>query len=163
MEDKTNRIIRYLNDAWAVEKALVDSLKDMGEEANDPAVRALLLEHSQVTHQQEESLEARIRQLGGETQTYKGYLNQFIAKAGDFMNMGHDQYDRTTQNLMQCFATENFELAMYESLAAFADAVGDAETAQLARQIQQQERETAEKLWPLIAPVGAKAVEVTQI
>jgi ferritin-like metal-binding protein YciE len=163
METRKDKIIRYLNDAWAVEKALVSALPDMAEEANDPNVRALFLEHSQVTHQQEEALEARIRALGGEVQNYKGWFNQFLAKAGDMLNTGHDQYDKTSQNLMQAFATENFEMAMYESLAAYADAVGDTETAQLARQIQAQEKATAERLWPLIAPVSAKAKEVTQL
>ena len=35
---------------------------------------------------------------------------------------------------------------MYESLAAYADAVGDTQTAQLARQIQAEEKEAADKV-----------------
>lgn len=41
---------------------------------------------------------------------------------------------------------------MYESLIVIAEAAGDSETAGLARSIQQQERETADKIWALIGP-----------
>lgn len=48
---------------------------------------------------------------------------------------------------MVAFAVENSELAMYESLAAMADAAGDSETAELARAIQLEAQETALKIW----------------
>ncbi len=162
METHTEKTLRYLNDAWAFEKALVSTLNNMAEEVNNPEVRALFVEHSKVTHDQEEMLEARIRALGGETQALKSWTNQLLAKAGDLMNMGHDTYDKTSMNLIQAFGTENFEMAMYEALHAWATAIGDTETAQLAQQIQGQEREAAQRLWPLIAPASAKAVEVAQ-
>jgi ferritin-like metal-binding protein YciE len=50
---------------------------------------------------------------------------------------------------------ENAEVAMYEALATVAQAAGDFGTEQLARAIQQEERETAEKVWRHI-PVAAR-------
>ena len=38
-----------------------------------------------------------------------------------------------------------------------AEAVGDSETASLAKQIQAQEKQTAEKVWKLIAPTASRA------
>ena len=163
MEDSRERLLRYLNDCWAAEKALVDTLKEMAEDSNDPQVRTLFQEHSQITWQQEESLEARIRALGEEPSRGKGWVNSLMGKVADLFNAGHDEYDKTTQNLIQAYATENLEIAMYESLASYSDAIGDTETAALARQIQQQERQTAERLWPHVQRCAARAVAATEI
>ena len=161
MEGTQDRLIRYLDDAWAVEKALVNVLQDMAEEVNDPQVQSLFQEHRQVTHQQEERLEARIRALGKEPSGAKGFFNQMMGKVGDAMHAAHDEYEKTTQDLMKGYATENFECAMYQSLEAYANAIGDTETAQLARQHLQQEREAAERIWPLIAPTAARPAGVS--
>src|SRR5687767_7247 len=109
MEDSRERLLRYLNDCWAAEKALVDTLKEMAEDTKDTEVRTMFQEHSQITWQQEESLEARIRALGEEPSGGKGLLNTVMSKVSDLFNAEHDQYDKTTQNLIQAYATENLE------------------------------------------------------
>jgi ferritin-like metal-binding protein YciE len=160
MESTHERLIRYLDDAWAVEKALVDKLRDMAEEVIDDRIRSLFEEHRAVTHQQEENLEARIRALGEEPSGGKGFFSQMMGKIGEAMHTAEDDYDKTTQDLMKGFATENFEIAMYQALESYASAIGDSETAQLARQHMQQERDAAEKIWPLIAPTAARPAQV---
>jgi len=162
MESTQDRLIRYLDDAWAVEKALVVALNDMAEEVNDPQVRALFQEHRQVTHDQEERLEARIRALGKEPAGSKGFFNQMVAKIGDALHAAHDEYDKTTQDLMKAYATENFECAMYQSLESYATAIGDTETAELARQHMREEKEAAERVWPLIQPTAARPAQVSR-
>lgn len=160
MESTHERLIRYLDDAWAVEKALVDKLRDMADEVIDDRIRSLFAEHRTVTHQQEENLEARIRALGEEPSGGKGFFSQMMGKIGEAMHTAEDDYDKTTQDLMKGFATENFEIAMYQALESYASAIGDSETAQLARQHMQQERDAAEKIWPLIAPTAARPAQV---
>ena len=160
MESTHERLIRYLDDAWAVEKALVDKLRDMAEEVIDDRIRSLFAEHRTVTHQQEENLEARIRALGEEPSGGKGFFSQMMGKIGEAMHTAEDDYDKTTQDLMKGFATENFEIAMYQALESYASAIGDSETAQLARQHMQQEKDAAEKIWPLIAPTAARPAQV---
>jgi len=156
MESNQDRLIRYLDDAWAVEKALVGMLKDMADEVNDASVKAAFQEHREVTHQQEENLEARIRALGKEPSGGKGFFNQMVGKIGDVIQGAHDPYDKTTQDLMKGFATENFEMAMYQSLESYANAIGDTATAELARQHFQQEKAAADKVWPLISPAASR-------
>ena len=151
METMQERLVRYLNDAWATEKALVSDLQDMAEKSDDPEVKALFAEHRTLTHQQEELLEARIRALGEEPSGGKGFMSQVASKIGEALHKAHDELDQTQQNLMKAFATENFECAMYESLAAFATEIGDTETASLARQIMQQERQAADMVWQHMA------------
>jgi len=158
MQETQDRLIRYLEDAWAVEKALVGSLNDMANATHDPAVRALFLEHAQVTHDQEERLESRIRALGAELNRGKSLINTALGKLSELANVFHDEEDKTTQNLIKGFATENFEAGMYESLRAYASAIGDTETASLAQELQQQEQEAARKVWALIASAAVRPV-----
>jgi ferritin-like metal-binding protein YciE len=156
METTQERLVRYLNDAWATEKALVADLQDMAEKSDQPEVKAMFEEHRTVTHQQEELLEARIRALGEEPSGGKGFLSQVAGKIGEALHKAHDPMDQTQQNLMKAFATENFECAMYESLAAFATEIGDTETAALARTIMEQEKQAAEKVWSFIGPCAVR-------
>jgi ferritin-like metal-binding protein YciE len=65
--------------------------------------------------------------------------------------VGHTPEERTTQNLIIVFTVESSECAMYEALAAAAEAAGDTATETLAREIQVEERQTAEKIWRFIA------------
>jgi ferritin-like metal-binding protein YciE len=53
------------------------------------------------------------------------------------------------------FAAENSEYAMYEALAAAAEAAGDSVTETLAREIQATEKQAAEKIWRFV-PSRAK-------
>ena len=48
------------------------------------------------------------------------------------------------------FTVENSECAMYEALAAAAEAAGDNATETLARDIQAEEKQTADKIWRFI-------------
>ena len=66
--------------------------------------------------------------------------------------LGHDEAEKGTQDLIMAYAVEHSEIAMYEALAVAASAAGDTETERLAREIQQEERRAAEKVWALISP-----------
>ena len=157
MADTRERLIRYLDEAWAVEKALVSNLEKMANDETDPQIRSMLQEHRLVTHQQEENLEARIRALGEEPSGSKGWFKQMFGAIGDMLQNPSDDLDRTQQHLMKGFAIENMECAMYESLAAYATAIGDTATAQLARQHQQQEKQAADLIWARVAPSASSA------
>src|SRR5205814_9215496 len=97
--DTRDRLIHYLEDAWALEKSLVTALRDMANEVYDPDLRVMFEEHAQVTWQQEEALEARLRALGREPSGIKGFFNQMMAKMSDVMHAAHDQYDMQTTDL----------------------------------------------------------------
>src|SRR5687768_1008320 len=99
MDRHQERLVHYLDDAWALEKALVSMLDDMAGEVNDSEIRALFEGHRAVTHRHEENLEARMRALGAEPSTLKGLTNRLIAKLGDVIQSAHDEYDQTAQHL----------------------------------------------------------------
>ena len=163
MENTRERLVRYLDDAWAVEKGLIPILNDMAEGANDPQIKAMFEQHRMVTHQQEEALEARIRALGEEPSGGKGFFSQFLSKVADFMHHAEDDYDATTQHLMKAYATENFECAMYQALEAYSTAISDTETASLARQLHQQEKQAAEMVWQMIEPAAIRPAQFAPV
>jgi ferritin-like metal-binding protein YciE len=89
-------------------------------------------------------------------------LSAWLSTAPKIAQIGHDEYERETQNLMMAFSVENAEIAMYESLAEVCRLAGDAETEALALNIQKQERDTADKVWEQIAPAARRAMEAAR-
>ena len=155
-ETPQGRLIRYIQDAHAEEVGNVTLLNDFIDEITDPQVKAVFQEHVVVTQSQATRLEQRLVALGSGASDGKGILNKLMGKAADVMQSFHDDKDKVTQDLIKAYATEHLEVGMYTSLASYAEAVGDAETAQLAVAIIAEEKASAEKIFPLIA-VTAKA------
>ena len=151
--EKAVRVIqRYLEDAIAAEKGFEAQLRAFADEGSSEQVHHLFLQHAEETRRQYERLTTRLHDLGGESSTAKSILAQLFVFAPKVAEIGHDIVDRVTQHLIIAYSVECFEVAMYEALVAVAEAAGDQETALLARDIQEQERETAAKVWHLISP-----------
>ncbi len=120
-------------------------------------MQSLFRQHAAETRLQYERLTARLSALGGSPSTAKSLLAHVFGLSPKAAQLGHEKEERTTQNLMMAYAVENSEMAMYESLATVAEAAGDTETASLARQIQAQEKETAEKIWRVLPGCAEQA------
>jgi ferritin-like metal-binding protein YciE len=157
-ENSQERLVRYLADAHAAEEGALSSLKDIAAETTDGDVRSAVQEHIAVTQSQADRIAARIAALGGQTHGGKSLLNTIIGKGSDLLNVFHDKEDKQTQDVIKAYALENFEVGMYTSLKAFANAVGDAETAQLAETIMGEEQQAGERLLRLIPQVAIAAV-----
>lgn len=157
-----NSIVRYLEDAIAAEKSFETQLRGFADEATAPEARQAFSTHADETRQQYELLTGRLNALGGEPSTMKSALAHFFNMAPKAAQMGHEAEERTVQDLMMAFAVENAEVAMYEAMIIAAEAVGDQETINIARRIQEQERVTAGKVWKLIAPAAAEAYRRVQ-
>lgn len=158
--DKKDRMIHYLQDANAAEVGILEMLEDAVGLLDEPA-KALVREHLEKTKSQARRLEQRLEALGGDRSGSKGFMNTIMAKIGSKMDVGHDEIDRQTMCLIKLYATEHLERGMYESMAAFAESIGDAETAKLAREIQKEEEAAADKLYPLIKEYASEAIGAT--
>lgn len=143
-------IKRYIEDAIAAERSFEERLRGFAGEGDDAEVQAAFLTHAEETSVQQERLEARLEALGGGTSAVKSFLDQLFTFTSKSTQAGHSQDERLVQNLILAFAMEKSECAMYEALATVAAAAGDAATEELARDIQAQESETADKLWRFI-------------
>lgn len=161
-EDARERIVRYLQDAHAAEVGIEKMLEGFLNDTNDQSIRAVFQDHIVMTRSQATRLETRLRALGDTPSSGKGFFNSMMAKVSELMHGAHDEYDSVTQNLIKAYATEHLERGMYESLYSYATAVGDNETATLAREIQAEEEQTGQKLFPLIAQYAKTALAATQ-
>jgi ferritin-like metal-binding protein YciE len=156
MPQTSNDVIRrYLDDAIAAEKSFETQLQGFAREGGDEEVEAVFAVHAAETRRQYERLTARLEELGGSPSTAKSFLAHIFGLAPKSAQVGHTAEERTTRNLVTAFTVENSEYAMYEALAAVAEAAGDTGTETLAREIQGEEKHTAEKLWRFI-PSRAK-------
>lgn len=152
-------ICRYLEDAIAAENTFENQLRTFAQEAEQTQIKQLFEQHAEETRIQEARLTDRLQALGGKPSGMKSFMANMFGSAPKAAQMGHDDAEKGTQDLMMAFAVENSEIAMYESLAIAAAAAGDTETERLARSIQEEERRTAEKVWTQIAPAARQSFE----
>lgn len=148
---------RYLQDAIAAEKSFETQLEGFSKQGDDKQAQALFAQHARETRSQYERLTARLEALGGSTSGFKSFMAHVFGASPKTAQIGHEEEERTTQNLMIAFSVENAECAMYEALITAATAAGDPITADLARQIQAEEKRTADKVWAMIAPSAQNA------
>jgi ferritin-like metal-binding protein YciE len=151
------RLIRYLDDAWTIEKVQADSLDRLIEGMNDPELQTIAQEHLVVTSYQKERLDTRLRTLGEAPLGGEGPLPLIACLMNAGLQAAPDAYDRNLRILLTSYTIDSFECAMYESLAAYASAIGDMETAGLARMHLLQERQSADMLWSHLATTAARA------
>jgi ferritin-like metal-binding protein YciE len=158
-ESSVDVVKRYLEDAIAAEKSFETQLEAFSKEGDNTAAKSAFEQHARETRTQYERLTARLEALGGSPSGAKSLLAHVFGMSPKAAQIGHEKEERTTQNLMMAFAVENSEMAMYEALAAVAEAAGDSETVSLARSIQAQEKATAEKVWSLLPSAASEAFE----
>ncbi len=149
---------RYMQDAIAAEKSFESQLTVFAKEGNYEQAQTVFAEHSAETRRQRERLTHRLEQLGGSPSAVKGLLAQFFAFAPRAAQVGSDDRERVTQNLIMGFAVESSETAMYEVFAAVARVAEDSQTEQLVRNIQREERAAGEKVWKLIGPAARRSI-----
>ena len=158
-EDVKKQLLRYLNDSYAAEVGGKASLTDLAALATDAALKQAVEEHITVTQSQADRIAARILALGGDKSEPKGLLNEVLAKASGIVNAFHSHEDKQTQDTIKAYSFEHFEIGAYTSLKAFADSIGDHETAQLADTIIGEEQLAAERLLRLVPQLATSALK----
>lgn len=158
MPETVNDVIRrYLQDAIAAETAFEKQLRVFATDTDHIEVKTMFEQHAEETRVQHERLTARLEALGGAPSGWKGFMSSVFGLGPKTAQLGHDESEKRVQDLMMAYAVENSEVAMYESMIAACEAAGDTETAALAREIQAEERRTAEKVWNQIHNQAAEA------
>lgn len=136
-----NVLVRYLQDAEAAERTFEDTLAALSKTGDQPKVQSALASMSAKARTQHERLEARIQALGASTSTIKSAVGHALSFAPMVAQIGELPGQKSTQDLVLVIAAAAAEAAMYEALASSASVAGDAETEQLARELQKEERE----------------------
>jgi ferritin-like metal-binding protein YciE len=149
-EDTRHRLLRYLNDAHAMEVGGLTALQDSADRTADPEARSLFNELSGIARTQIDRLAARIESLGGNVAVNKSLFNSMLAKGHRLTNAFHDQADKDTQEVIKAAGMSWLEVGAYTSLSAYSRAIGDEQTATLGDTLAEEERLAADRLNRLI-------------
>ena len=115
MTTPQDTLITWLNDAYAMEKHLVQVLENHANDAkNFPDIRAKDLEHQAVTQRRADTLCQCIEKLGGDVSSVKSAMGTV---GGFFQGMSTGMApDELVKNFLSDYASENFEVICYKAL-----------------------------------------------
>ncbi len=169
------KLIQYLNEAYATERRLEIALEAHIAMTPRADYKKRLREHLKETKAHARNVERRVKQLGGEAETValpgperlaKGagaaqaavQRAAAVAKGGLHAVRGTGQQERMLKNARTEFQDEAEEIATYRAIEALAKAVGDKETAKLAREIGREEKRMSDFLAGLIGELALDVV-----
>lgn len=155
MENTKEKAIRYLKDLHAAETGTADIFEGLSKDGD---LEASLRQQASGWHQQTKGhatgIEQRLHALGADNSGAKDFINNLIAKASDLTNIGHDDEDKLTQDLIKAYGGVAILAGSYESLRAFATTSGDNELASFAQQGAREEMALGQQIY---AAIGRKA------
>jgi ferritin-like metal-binding protein YciE len=173
------KLIQYLNEAYGKERELETALQAHIKMTTRDAYKKRLQTHLKETKAHARDVKARIRKLGGKateielpgpdvvTEVATGaqsVASKAVALAQGPLHAlrGTGEEEKQLKNAKTEYASEAEEIAMYTAIEALAEALGDTETAKLARTIRREEERMGSYLEKLI-PTLTKAVVVAEI
>ena len=150
------KLIQYLNEAYGKEKELETALQAHIAMTTRDAYKKRLKEHLKETKAQSKGLQSRIKQLGGKAEAVQAPGPDVIAEAAGAAQSalkkgvaaakgplhavrGTSEPETMLKNAKTEYAQEAEEVANYKAIETLADALGDKDTAKLARQYRREE------------------------
>lgn len=150
-----DKLVQYIDEAYAMEQQVLRLLDSMIGSTADPQMKRTLERHRKQTEKQAERLEACLREHGASPSKVKQAGGLIGAVMKSVMDMARG--DKAGRNARDGFATEHMEIAAYELLERVAKLAGDKATAAVARQ----NREEEEAMARAIASKWNKIVELS--
>src|SRR3954453_7152967 len=170
------KLIQYLKEAYGKEKELETALKAHISMTTRDTYKKRLREHLKETTQQAKGLERRIKQLGGKAEAIDlpgpdvageaatavmSAANKAVSLAKGPLHMvrGTGEAEKLLKNAKTELWNEFEEIGNYIAIEELANAVGDKDTAKLAKEFRKQEERMAgflQKLIPTLSKQVAK-------
>jgi ferritin-like metal-binding protein YciE len=136
------KLLAWLNDAYAMERAQIPILKNHAEDARHyPRIRAKDLEHLEQTRRQAERIRGCIERLGGRVSATKTALGRMTGVMNSVASGPFE--DEIVKNFLSDYAAEHLEIASYRALITAAREAGDGETARVCEEILREEEAMA--------------------
>jgi ferritin-like metal-binding protein YciE len=175
MTARDAKIVQYLNDAYATERRLEIALQAHIAMTPRADYKKRLREHLKETKTHARLVARRIKALGGEAETVSLPGPEAVVKGATGAKAavqraaavvqgplhavrGTGQQERMLKNARTEYQDEAEEIATYRVIEALAKAVGDKETAKLARDITREEKKMADFLAGLLDQLAADVV-----
>jgi ferritin-like metal-binding protein YciE len=144
-EDRTREtLVKYLADAHAMEVQALVQLRVAPKVAGSPGLERIFREHEAETEDHERLVSERLRAYDAAPSVLKDLVMR--AGGGMFAAFASLSPDTPGKLTAHAYAYEHLELASYELLRRVAQRLDDAETADVARRIGEQEQAMAERL-----------------
>jgi ferritin-like metal-binding protein YciE len=140
------RLLSWLNNAYALEKALIPILQNHAKDARRrPAVRRRDLEHLEQTRQHVRMVRRCIEELGAKPSRMKSAIGQI---SGMLNAMTTEPFeDEVVRNFLADYSAENLEIASYRAIIAAAREAGHPKIARICGQILEEEEAMADWLY----------------
>lgn len=165
------KLVQYLVEAHGKEQELLQSLAAHIEIATKPAYKKRLKDHLKETKQHAKLVERRVKKLGGsvdssapaklvEAAAGAPKLAAAAAKGAGHVIRGTGAEEKQLKNAKTEYFNEHEEIANYTAIETLATALGDGETAKVAKAIRREEQRMAsflEKQIPLLTKDVVKA------
>ena len=175
MTKRDAKVVQYLNDAYATERRLEIALQAHIAMTPRADYKKRLRDHLKETKSHARLVARRIKALGGEAETVsipgpdplakgakgaKAAVQRAAAAAQGPLHAvrGTGQQERMLKNARTEYQDEAEEIATYRVIEALAKAVGDKDTAKLARDIGREEKKMADFLVGLMDQLAADVV-----
>lgn len=172
---RESKLIQYLNEAYAKEKELETALKAHISMTTRDTYKKRLRDHLKETQQQAKGLERRIKALGGKAEAVDlpgpdvaaqaagkavgaAKKGAALAKGPLHMIRGTGEAEKLLKNAKTELWNEFEEIGNYLSIEELATALGDADTAKLAKEYRRQEERMADFLQKLIPQLTKQVV-----
>jgi ferritin-like metal-binding protein YciE len=149
------KLVEYIDDAYAMEQNVLRMLDGMIGTTKDPQMKRALERHKKQTEKQAERLEECLSEHGKSPSKVKAAGGMMAALMKGVLDAARD--DSPGRNARDGFATEHMEIASYEMLERVARKAKDRKTAAVARQ----NREEEEAMARSIAAKWNKVVELS--
>ena len=157
MSTRDEKLIQYLNEAYGKEKELETALQAHISMTTRPPYKKRLQQHLKETKAHARAVERRVKQLGGSTEsnlpapvadaasTAQEVASKAVSAAKGPLHAvrGTGENEMQLKNAITEHSEEGEEIARYTAIEALAEAVGDKETARLARGIRREEERMA--------------------
>lgn len=143
MKDSRETLISWLNDAYAMEKGLVQVLENHANDVRDhnPEAYRKMVEHLEKTRLHADRVEQCVARLGGDTSSFKSAMGQIT---GFFQGRSTGAApDELVKNALADYASEHFEIACYRALIVAARSLGQNDVAQICEEILRDEEDMA--------------------
>jgi ferritin-like metal-binding protein YciE len=141
-QDPRETLIGWLNDAYAMEKGLVQVLENHASDVKDrPEMYRKISQHLEQTKMHAERVRECVERLGGSTSSVKTAMGSI---SGFFQGRSTGASpDELVKNALSDYAAEHFEIASYRALIVAARALGESQVVQVCETILRDEEEMA--------------------
>lgn len=158
MANNKDLLVRWLNDAYAMEHQLLPVLENHAKDAkNNPAAQQRIRQHAEETKRHAERMEACVKRLGSTPSTMKSTLSTLMGSA-QAISTGMFR-DELVKNALSDYAAEQFEVACYKALISAAQEQGEPDIARACEENMREDEAMAQWLTQQLPGVVHEALQ----